>query len=217
MSSPEYSLHRNGKGRIHGYDAHVSADSYLNEASEVLGESLIHRSSIIDSRILSVKSFSSTLKSTVARRSTLSHAEISFSDLTEVNASECIIEGSHLKKCDVLSLEGVRPHLSCVDLEGVIVEGDVTLRNFNLKGIARIHDGEWSRAPRHIEIVGNDLHVGVTECTNGRAHLACECRPLVWWLSKREHLKKVLSKRGWLSEQIQSVLLAFEEWEAVHV
>jgi hypothetical protein len=105
----------------------------------------------------------------------------------------------------VFDHEGGEPFLDGIRLVGVTVYGDVTLCGpwgLELEG-AHIHAGEWNEQPRHLLVEGEGIHVAVLECTDGRAHMGCACRPVTHWLKKGPRLARRL---GWSEEQIETCL-----------
>jgi hypothetical protein len=197
--------HSNGNGSVVGESAHVSADSFLDRDSTVEGESVLC-SSVVKG---------SALKDSFAAQSSLERCAVEDSRLSNVKLYRSIVCGSHLSDVDASGcaligvvaegLHGATPYIGGVILEDVTVSGETrVIGDWSLRGPYRIHRGEWERAPRHILISGpNGVSVGVSECVEGMAHVACRCRPVSHWLSKGTRLARRL---GWTDDQTATAM-----------
>ena len=63
----------------------------------------------------------------------------------------------------------------------------------------RIHEGVWTRPPKHIELGWCSL----TECIDGKIILACRCRSKEYWV---DHGAKLAKRWEWSDEQIKITL-----------
>ncbi len=63
----------------------------------------------------------------------------------------------------------------------------------------RVHEGTWTRAPKHIKLPWCDL----SECIDGKMLLNCYCRPVVWWLRFGPRIAK---KWNWSQDMIDVTL-----------
>lgn len=179
-------LHRNGKGRVYG-EAYVSPDSFLDSKSQVGGHSL------------------------VAGGSVLLNAACQDSQIVRAHVKDSVLGNTKL-----VAIDGFGPDVESVGLHDVKVEGVVILRGgWHLDGEAWIHRGIWERAPRHLLIEGNGVHVNLTECVDGTIHIGCSCKPALWWLSHKDRLFRAWGRKGWTLEQLNKVRLACEEWADV--
>lgn len=71
--------------------------------------------------------------------------------------------------------------------------------------------GRWFAAPRYAEIEGAGLHVGLTECVDGRYHIGCTCQTYDEWT--REGYRERLGQRaGWQPDQIEFAFQTFHQW-----
>lgn len=194
--------HQNGGG-LKVYPAQASPDSYLHKRSTLEGETNVYASSLTLSALRDTFAAASTVHAAALADSRLSDAYVENSDVvsSEIVASEVV--DCRLTRCRVFANEGMKPVVYGVKLAGVTVFGGATLYGpwgLELEG-AHIHDGVWREAPRHLLIEGGGLHVAVVECTEGRAHMGCTCRPVKHWLDRGPKLGRRL---GWTGEQIEA-------------
>lgn len=93
-----------------------------------------------------------------------------------------------------------------VSLNEVVAESCELYGEWGLSGNARIHEGVWRRAPRFHRVKGvsacadHEVDCGITECVNGKALIACECKPIDEWLRIGPVVGRGL---GWSEEQIK--------------
>jgi hypothetical protein len=194
--------HGNGGG-VKVFPAQASPDTFVDEVSSVEGESGVYVSSLQATALKDSFVAWSLLTEVTAADCRLSDSFIEKSDLVGSEVVTADVKGCRLFQCRVFADGGPRPRLRGVTLTGVTVYGDVALNGpwgLALPG-AHIHAGEWSEQPRHALIEGEGLHVAVVECTDGRAHVGCECRPIKQWLEGRR--SKRASRYGWSKEQIE--------------
>lgn len=194
--------HRNGNGSVVGEGAHVSADTFLNRESTVEGESSIHASAVSASALRDVFAYESTLQHSAIADSRLARAHVVRSHVQGSAVVDGAIIASNLRGVTVEPAYGFSPHVKGVTLEDVIVSGGVALEGeWEMRGRYRIDRGLWERAPRHMEIEGsNGVHVGVSECTPGLAHVACRCKSIEFWLGRGV---SIAARLGWTKEQIE--------------
>jgi hypothetical protein len=196
--------HRNGGG-TKVYPAQASPDSFIDKVSSVEGESGVYVSSLTAAALKDSFVAWSLLTEVTAADCRLSDSFIEKSDIVGSEVVTADIAGCRLFQCRVSAEGGPRPRLRGVTLTGVTVYGDVALSGpwgLDLPG-AHIHAGEWREAPRHTLIEGEGVHVAVVECTDGRAHMGCTCKPISYWLEKGPRLARRL---GWNEEQIETCL-----------
>ena len=195
--------HRNGGG-LKVFPAQASPDSLLDADTVIEGESevydstlrqtalkdsfvarlcFVHESAVADSRLVT---------------STVTNSEVSSSSVVGA-----YVEGSRLSGCRVASDGASLPFLSGVRLSGVTVSGEVSLVGpwgLELPG-AHIHAGLWHEPPQFRSIDGEGVHVALVECTEGRAHMGCACRPVAHWLDRGPKLGR---RMGWSEEMIET-------------
>lgn len=105
---------------------------------------------------------------------------------------------------------------NCLLSNKVVVEG-CQVRGFELAGPFLVHT-DWVRAPRHFLLEpAPGVQMGISECTKGRMHCGCECRPAVEWIQKKELLRKIFVRRGWSSESIDVIHELFKEWRSIRL
>ncbi len=196
--------HKNGGG-TKVFPAQASPDTFLDRDSTVEGESHVYVSSLKGSALKDTFAAWSRLTDVVGADSRFSDAHVENSDINSSDVVTADVSGCRLYNCRVSADGGPRPTLRGVTLAGVTVYGDAVLVGpwmLALEG-AHVHAGEWREAPRHLLVEGEGLHVAVVECTEGRAHMGCECRPVPHWLRKGPRLARRL---GWGEEQIEQCL-----------
>jgi hypothetical protein len=203
--------HKLGGGNVIGIEADASPDSYLDQKSSIDGDSCVISSTLLSSDVKDVFFCHARLDESVVLNSRIASSTILESQLRDSIVAHAWINQSILDDCIVRAVERESPSLTGVALRNVIVEGHSILRGpWTLDGIARIHRGVWERPPRFLEITGeNGVHVGVGECTEGHAHIACRCKPIATWLRAGPRLGRML---GWQPEQISLACRTFEQW-----
>lgn len=204
----DHFIHRNGGGKILDYTTDISPDSVLDQDSILENYCYVgNESQILNSRIASGKVFHAKVLSSLVDHSTIAEALVANCGLRKV----CIRSER--------TRSGMRehPYVMEVVLDGVTVSGPVTLKGpWTLAGPYLIHDGEWLKPPRHFRFMpeGTGIDLGVIECLDGRAHIGCICRPMDVWLERRELLRRIFTRRGWLPEYIDVFADLFLTWKA---
>lgn len=196
--------HRNGGG-AKVYPAQASPDSFIDRLSTVEGESNVYTSTIHDSALKDSFADRSKVNDSLVADCRLAEALLRNSDITRTHIVCALVEASRLTDCRIFADEGVPPQVSGVTLSGVTVYGNACLRGtwgLELEG-AHVHAGVWEQPPRHLLVEDEGVHVAVLECTEGRAHMGCECRPVTYWLKKGPRIARRL---GWDEEQIEACL-----------
>lgn len=208
----------NGGGKIYGQNAEVCPVSVLDRDSFVDGEVDIWQSELIGSH---VRDF------TQIRASHLTNTSVGCSRLnTEIVQSRLIdsrvrggivigalVLGSKIRgrariKGDT-SRGGVKIIGSTVKGDAV-VEGDAIIKGITLKEWMRVSTGVWLREPRYFNLAEPEMaDVGITESTDGYAHIACQRRPMADWIKKR---KLWIKAGGWTEEMGLRLKHLFEEW-----
>lgn len=200
--------HKNGGG-LKVFPAQASPDSFLDKLSSIEGESEVYGSHVTGSALKdSFVAMRSNVSGSAVADSRIIGSTVRNSDLTLSSVVGAHVEGCRLSRCRVSGDEFKDPFAVGVRLEGVTVSGDANLYGpwaLELPG-AHIHTGSWSEQPRHVLIKGEGeegIHVAVLECTEGRAHMGCECRPVTHWLERGPALAR---RFGWSEEQIETCL-----------
>lgn len=125
-------------------------------------------------------------------RSTLNCSEVSGTAyLGEVFAT------GNTEICDSPRLLGDAT-LGRITLFNAIIYGSPHIQgSFEVTG--RVHEGTWTRPPKHIKLPWCDL----SECVDGKMLLNCYCRPVVWWLRFGPRIAK---KWNWSQDMIDVTL-----------
>lgn len=193
--------HKNGGG-LKVYPAQASPDSFLDKTSTAEGESNVYESSLEGSALKDTFAYSSTVISATVAGSRLADAYLDNADIISSEIVGAHVRNSRLTDCRVYSNDQDKPALVGVSLVGVTVYGSALLCGtwgLDLPG-AHIHAGIWNCQPRHILIEGEGIHQAVLECTEGRAHMGCECRPITYWLERGPRFAR---RFGWTEEQTE--------------
>jgi hypothetical protein len=206
--------HRKGGGKIYGTDADASPDSYLDLKTAIEGNSHVVGSVLVGTQAFDLFAVNSRFDGSVLAASRVVNSTLLDCRVKDSEIVQAWVNDSQLSSCIVRPIQSERPTINTVALRNVLVEGDSDLRGpWTLDGLARIHRGVWEQAPRFMEVKGeNGVHVGVTECTEGYAHIACRCKPVKAWLEAGPRLGRIL---GWTGEQIKQVCRTFELWRDV--
>lgn len=198
--------HQNGGG-LKVYPAQASPDCSLDKNSTIEGEtSLSYMCVVRDSAVKDTFAAGYVvIRHSLLADARLSHARADNSDIVRTEIVMAQVNGCRLSDSRIYGGKDGEPYLEQVSLKGVHVSGSAELYGpwgLNLPG-AHIHAGEWEEPPRHLAIEGEGVHVAVLECTDGRAHMGCACRPVSHWLAKGPRLARRL---GWNEEQIERCL-----------
>ena len=200
MSTERILRHPNGGAQKIGTEVHVSADSYCGRGSVIAGDSVVLRSTLVISDVRHSKLFNSQLQ-----LSSLGASVVSESHLIQVTAEGCVLD--RIRAFGGPFTEGFVEH-GRIYLRDVVAETCELYGTWNLCGIARIHEGRWTRSPRFQHITGdNQVSFGLTECKPGYAMLGCWCKPLKELLHAGPRLGR---KRGWTEKQIQEAREFYE-------
>ncbi len=194
-------IHPAGAG-LKIYPAQASSDSFIDDQSAIEGETEIYSTSLRGSVLKDTFAFGARVHSSAVAASRLADSIVVNSDIESCDIVGAEAGGCRLIDCHIHIENGHSPRLSGVNLAGVRVAGEVEMRGpFGMDAPgAHVHAGVWTRAPRHILLIGQ-IHVAVVECTDGRAHMGCACRPVKFWLERGPRLGR---RFGWTEEQIES-------------
>jgi hypothetical protein len=205
--------HPNGGGQK-VYPAQASPDSYIDGQSALEGETNVYTCTVKNSALRDTVAYGSVVYANSAVcGSHLAEARVRNSDLTRCHVMAATVGNCVLRDTHIFGDNGESPYLSGVNLTGVYVYGGVQLTGgwgMELEG-AHIHAGVWTKQPRHMLVEGDGVHVAVMECTDGRAHMGCECRTVDYWLTKGARLARRL---GWNARQIEECLSFLETLKA---
>lgn len=204
-----FEKHRNGAAEI-ALCSHISADTFADNHSRVSGNSSIINSSLIASHARDSIIINSSLQNSQVRDSHIVNSSIFGSSLLRSVTADAQITGSKLADCIIAGLFGQTPELDSVNLDDCIIEGACRLIGpWRLSGTARIHEGEWYRAPRVRTISSeNGVIVTITECINGKALIGGYCRDIRRW---QRSGSKVGLRLGWPAELVREACLFGDE------
>jgi len=192
--------HRNGGGSILGIECSIGSDCFLSRDSVISGKahvsfmSQIHSGSMLHDAHVSASGISGSV---------IDGGHISYASVKDSSLENVIVRGTY----DPARLENV------ILRNGVVAES-CWLRNFELSGPHLLH-ANWDRAPRHHSLkLEYGIPLVITECTELRGHVGCECRPMQTWLDRKELLRRIfVGKRGWPSAAIDTIGALFEGWK----
>lgn len=187
--------HRNNSASVEP-SAHLSSDSFADPNSQISGRSSVLASSIINSQLVN---------------SVVVNCQVNASLLVDSTVADSSIGHSRVENVVIAGLLGQKPDIHGVVLENCTIEGGVLVVGpWELRGYARIHEGEWYRAPRFKVITSETGIVAcLTECVNGRALIACRCHDMRRWQRSGPRLGRLL---GWPAQLVRETWLTFEEW-----
>lgn len=190
--------HPNGRGLLMG-DAEMNRSAYLSKDSRATGFSKLRDCKLYDSRAEGeCQIYGGCYRGTTIKGRTIcaGHPSVvnSILDCSEVSGRPTIYNSGLFgmtEICDAPILNGV----VCVD--ATIYGSSSLLGTFKVTG--RVHEGTWTRAPKHIKLPWSNL----SECVDGKVILDCRCRTVDYWM---RHGAKLARRWGWSEDQISVTL-----------
>jgi hypothetical protein len=203
------SYRHNGHALVKDNLSDISRDSFCDRDTEIDKESFIHssylRASVIesgriaDSRLFNCVVLNSSLFDLRANESVVQASFLTHADIERCRLDDCLIRPG----------DGGTPKLKDVGLQGVVVDGSVDLEGgWILEGNYYIHCGKWNRSPRAMMLSSEGgIRVGLSECTDGRAHIGQRCHSIEQWLRVGPRLGRMI---GWDIETVGFARLFLE-------
>lgn len=206
---PDYLRHPRGFGKLFD-DAEANASTFIDRTSSASGSAKLRDCKLLEGssaedrcQVYGGEFFESLIKgdqivagSPRVNKSTLWCSEVSGSPII----LDSVLIGS-TEVCDSPSIVGARLVNATVYGSPKIVypEGDIT---------GRVHEGIWTRPPKHIKLPWCDL----SECVvkNGEQHvlLDCRCRSVSYWM---KHGPKLARRWGWNQDQIDVTISTIQK------
>lgn len=135
-------------------------------------------------------------KTIVAGSPTIKNSILDCSEVSGLACLDSVIATGITEICDSPNLKG---GLSCpLHLHDAIIYGSPAITGA-IRVTGRVHEGKWTRPPKHIKLPWVDL----SECVEGKLLLQCYCRPIVWWL---RFGSKVAKKWNWSDDMVDVTL-----------
>lgn len=173
-----------GRGRLYG-DAEANRGTFIDRTSSASGSAklrdcrLLHGSSAEDR----VQVYGGEFYGTLIKGDTIvaGNPEVHGSVLwcSEISGSpylRWVRAIGNTEICDSPRLSGL-PTEPNLELRNAIIYGSPTIEG-SFKVTGRVHEGTWTRAPKHIKLPWVDL----SECVDGKILLNCYCRKVEWFL-----------------------------------
>lgn len=197
---PPYLRHPDGRGKLFG-DAEANAGTYIDRTSSAhdfakLRDCRLERETRVRGRS---QVYGGTFRGTEISGSTvvagsplIVNSEI---NCFEVSGHPAIFRSRLLGGTEVCD----RPSIKDSVLQDAIVYGSAHICACSGNVTGRVHEGVWTRPPKHIKLPWGDL----SECVDGKMLLNCYCRPVVWWL---KFGRRIAAKWDWSTEMIEVTL-----------
>lgn len=197
----DYLRHPNGRGKLFD-DAEANRATFIDRTSSASGSAKLRDCNLYSSSLVSDSAqvyggefHSSHVAGTtiVAGSPFVSSSLLRCSEVSGGPTLDHVIAYGITEICD-------RPQIRNVTLMDAIVYGNPTIEggsNVTLTG--RIHEGHWTRAPKHVKLGWCDL----SECVDGKMLLNCYCRPVEWFL---RFGRRLAAKWDWSEDMIEITL-----------
>lgn len=210
-----------GGGYVIGIDANAncstaSKDSLVTENAMCIGSHLRGKSVLAGE----VKVFNSIItNSYITGETVVTNSRVYRSDINgNVNIANSRLTGCNVQenqddehsKIDIYraTLEGVTIGSYCTVVNDS--QSELRIEGVVLSEMMDIRHGIWTRAPRYFEVMSLDnVLMPITECQNGNAHIACQCKPMKVW---QRHCKAWAKAGRWSEETMKAVYDKFSEW-----
>jgi hypothetical protein len=203
----EYLRHPNGRGKLYG-DAEANLATFIDKTSSASGSAKLRDCVLFDAQASSNAQvygghyWLSTIggETVCAGRPTVRNSILICSEVSGRPALNRVHAVGTTEICDNPVLIGTDDDY--LVLSNAIIYGNPVIQGaFTVTG--RVHEGVWTRPPKHIKLPWCDL----SECVNGKMLLDCYCRPVEWWLRFGPRIAK---KWDWNQDQIDVTLETIE-------
>lgn len=194
-----YLRHPNGRGKLFD-DAEANRATYIDRTSGASGFAKLRDCKLLDvsSATDTCQIYGGTYRGSIIKGRTICAGDPlvnnSTLDCLEVSGRPTIWNSDILgttEICDRSVTNGI------VAQDAIIYGHPSLLGTFTVTG--RVHEGTWTRAPKHIKLPWCEL----SECVDGKMLLNCYCRPIVWWL---RFGPKVAAKWSWSQDMVDVTL-----------
>lgn len=199
---PEYLLHPNGRGKLMD-DAEANRSTYIDVTSRALGFAKLRDCELRNgsqaaghSQIYGGKFYASSIlgETICAGSPDVSDSILICSEVSGSPVLDHVHAVGNTEICDTPELVGTESEPLL--LTNAIIYGSPCVHG-DFKVTGRVHEGTWTRAPKHIKLPWCDL----SECIDGKMLLNCWCRPVEWWL--RFGPQKARDEWSWSEDQIE--------------
>ncbi len=188
--------HRNGRGLLLD-DAEANRSTYIDKTSSASGFAKLRDCRLTDRSVAaeSCQVYGGVYRGTHIKGNTICAGSPlvveSLLDCSEVSGHPSIYNARLMGVTEVCDW----PTIGNATLDGAIVYGwPLILGEFTVTG--RVHEGVWTRAPKHIKLPWCDL----SECVDGKVLLDCRCRSAEYWLT---HGPKLARRWDWSEDMIE--------------
>lgn len=192
----DYLLHKNGRGRLYG-DSEANRATYIDRTSSASGSAKLRDCRLtFDSHVGDECQVygGHFIGANVSGRTVIAGNPVidnCYIDCSGVSGKPWMIGAQLLGLTEVCDC----PTIKSARLESAVIYGNPTIiGNFTVTG--RIHEGTWTRAPKHVKLPWVDI----SECVDNKIMVACWCRPIAWWLEFGP--RKALADWGWSQDQV---------------
>lgn len=195
----DYLRHPNGRGKLFD-DAEANRGTYIDRTSSASGSAKLRDCILVDYSVAEgeCQIYGGKLDNSLVRGSTIIAGHPLIRD--------CIVDCNEVSGSPVITLSDLTGHTEVCDspiirgsgLHDAIVYGSPRIDGARFV-TGRIHEGHWTRAPKHIKLPWCEL----TECIDGKLLLDCRCRPVAYWL---RHGAKLARRWEWGEDMITVTL-----------
>lgn len=205
---PDYLRHPNGRGKLYG-DAEANRATFIDKTSSVSGSAKLRDCRLEQGSLAKGKCQvygGDYLRTIIAGQTICAGDPVAISsilDCSEVSGKpwlHTVVALSGTEICDSPRLEGAV--LAPLVLQDATVYGSAEIRGaFIVTG--RVHEGVWTRAPKHVKLPWCDLSECVVKNGEQQVLLDCRCRSVSYWT---KHGPKLARHWGWSQDQIDVTL-----------
>ncbi len=216
QTHPKYLRHPNGRGKLLD-DAEVALSAKLTEVctaagncqlrdcevlsySVVTGNARVFGGTVVNSYVggdIVVAGDPGIINSILTNRSVTGRAMLNY-----------VVADRFAEVSDSADIHGLSKSDPIFLTDAALVYGKAKLKgSFILSGQCRVHEGEWFRAPKHVNLG----FMGVTECVDGKVLVDCRCRPAEYWIKFGAKLGR---RWGWSEQQIAATIQAVRDVSA---
>lgn len=194
-----YLRHPNGRGKLFD-DAEANRATYIDKTSSASGFAKLRDCKLLDGSTAAntCQIYGGTYRRSIIKGRTICAGDPlvnnSTLDCLEVSGRPTIWNSAIFGTTEIC---GTPVTNGIVAQDAVIYGSPSLLGSFTITG--RVHEGTWTRAPKHIKLPWCDL----SECVDGKILLNCYCRSMGWWL---RFGPKVAKKWDWAEDMISVTL-----------
>lgn len=194
-----YLRHPNGRGKLFD-DAEANRGTYISRDSSAAGMAKLRDCRLKDG---SIAQGECQIYGGIYRGSTIKGRTVCAGYPLAVN---CDLDCSEVSGVPTIYNSGLfgttevcdSPLINGIVADNAIIYGSPSLLG-TFKVTGRVHEGTWTRPPKHIKLPWCDL----SECIDGKLLLDCRCRTIEYWL---RHGPKLAKRWDWSHDMIDVTL-----------